>query len=313
MKFFWYCAIVLSLMFGWYWYRDPLSSLNKGGVYPIQLVEEKSYSVQDGEALRIYRDYTFNSGPYGELRFTISLPDSAKEGGIPCAIIVDGLETGQKSLTLIEGHGEYALIAFEYPKILHKFKALSVFLYLFSIRKAALCVPGQIMSLVHWVQSQHWYNKEPVSVMGFSFGSEFIPALYHLAETQKISLGPAVLAYGGAGLFRLFYAFPGNFFVKFLRGLLGEFLFRPLEPERHLPAIHGEFLILNGVYDQQIPLKAAQKLQNLVPEPKTILNLQTPHLKPKSDLLLQNLIKIAREWLEERRSSIERRKKSEEN
>ncbi|HSW71937.1 MAG TPA: hypothetical protein VLG44_00820, partial [Chlamydiales bacterium] len=162
-------------------------------------------------------------------------------------------------------------------------------------------VPGQITTLVDWVQKQSWFDGEPPCLMGFSFGTQFIPAIYHLAEKQKISLGPGVLAFGGAGLFRLFYSVPGNIFIKILRGCVGEILFLPLEPEKHLPYVHGEFLVMNGDYDELIPFSAALKLQRLVPEPKTVINLEVPHLQPKNDPLLQELIAIARKWLSEKR------------
>lgn len=297
MKIFWILLIVMGLL---YWNEDPLKALNKGGPSSLTLLEENSYLVSDGTEERRFTDYIFDAKPYGKLYFTISLPVNAKEK-LPCVVVIDGLDTGRKSLELIPDHNNYALIAFEYPPELRLIKGYSVLRHLLTVRRSALNVPGQISSIVDWVQKQSWFNGEAPCLMGFSFGTQFIPAIYHLAEKQKISLGPGVLAFGGAGLFRLFYSIPGNIFIKLIRGCIGQFLFLPLEPQRHLPYVHGEFLVMNGVYDELIPFSAALKLQKLVPEPKTVINLEVPHLQPKNDPLLQELIAIARRWLSEKR------------
>ncbi len=289
--------LCLAALFGWYWMQDPLSSLDKGEP-SFHVVEKNTYSLQDEGLSRTLHDYVLDAGSYGTLRFSVSLPEKMPSGGLPVVAIVDGLETGRKSLELIKGHGDYALIAYEYPKILHELKGYSALRYLVSLRKAALDVPGQLIALAKWASQEEWSNQMPISLMGVSFGSEFLPSTLHLARKMDISFGPTIFAYGGAGLFRLFYAFSGSAPVRFLRALLGMLIFRPLEPERHLENIQGEFLILNGIYDRQIPWPAAQKLQKLIPEPKTIINLKTSHLQPTSYDLLQTIVTIAREWLE---------------
>jgi hypothetical protein len=275
-----------------YFHGDPLVFLDKGRA-SMRLLEEKTYDSSE----RVIKDFVFDGGSYGVIRFSLSLPKGEVKG-LSTAIIVDGLDTGRKSLELIEDHGPYALIAFEYPEILRRLKGYSALFHIFGLRRAALAVPGQIAALSQWVQEQPW-GKIP-SIMGVSFGSEFVPALYHLAEKQEVKLGPAVLAYGGAGLFRLFSAFPGNRAIKLIRGFLGALVFRQLEPERHIPFMKGEFLVMNGIYDELIPRDAAERLQKLIPEPKTIVNLETPHLQPKSSELLQKLVKISRDWIEKR-------------
>ena len=41
-----------------------------------------------------------------------------------------------------------------------------------------------------------------------------------------------------------------------------------------------------------------KKLQELTPEPKTIITLDTGHLSPKNVALIRQLVEISRKWLE---------------
>jgi len=301
LKFWVCCFITIATAIGLsYWLKNPMDELNKG-IPVIKLVQETVYEEKDGEALRTYHDLVLDIGPYGLAKFTVSLPEKIPEGGLPTALVVNGLDTGRKCLKLIQEHGNAALIAFEYPSMLHKMKSIAAVFYFRSARRSALAVPGQLVSIARWAQEQSWHDKSPVSTIGFSLGAEFLPAALHLACSEKVCLGPAVLAYGGAGLFSIFYAIPGHFLLKCLRAIGGAILFHPLEPEKHLPHIQGEFLLINGIYDQLIPLSAAKKMQELFPEPKTIINLETEHVKPNDPELLGKLIRIARDWLEEKR------------
>lgn len=283
----------------WYWFKNPLKTLYRGWQEPI-LLQDNAYEESDGPVLRNYHDIVLDAGPYGTATFTVSLPKEMPQQGVPCGIVVDGLDTGRKCLQLAKNHGDYALLAFEYPAALHAIKKKSVLLQVFKVRKAALNVPGQLIAIMDWVQKQPWHDGGPISMMGFSFGSEFVPAAYSLAKMRGISLHPIVFAYGGAGLFRLFYAFKGNFFAKCLRAILGAFVFRPLEPVSHLHTIDTEVLLISGTQDEIVSFSAAEKMQRLLHDPKTVINLETVHLKPENRELLSQIVKIARDWVEER-------------
>ncbi len=285
--------------------KDPLSSL-RGQSLETKVIQEKIYLVPDGKNIRKYMDIVLKTKDEKEIHFTLSLPLSIPEGGLGCAFIVDGLETGRTSLGYIKGQQGYALIAYEYPPILKKLKGISSIRYIWGIRKAALHVPADLLTIVKWVQKESWYDKDPISFLGFSFGAQFIPPTYRLAEEENISFGPSVLAYGGGSLYEIFYALPGNSWIKAPRAWLAAQIFRPLEPALHVPHIKGEFLIINAKKDKVIPFKSALKLQALMPEPKTIINLESGHLKPGDEKTIQMLMKISKEWLSNKRKDAER-------
>ena len=230
--------------------------------------------------------------------FCLSLPDNIPEEGLSCIIVMAGLAQGQKNLEYIKNLKNFAFIGYEYPSILRKeHKAIFNF---YDIRKQTTHVPLDILDMVSFIKKQNWSNKE-VAIAGFSFGAMFVPAIYHAAQEKDISLGPGVIAFAGADLYPLLKRIlSGNKFTKTIKASIAASLFNPLEPAKHLPYLRNNFLIINGKYDEYIPFDQAKKLQNLTPEPKTIINLDTNHLSPTNQQQLKELNKICGKWFEEK-------------
>lgn len=268
------------------------------------VISEKTYQVPDTIEMRTYKDVVLNCGKAGEGLFTVSLPEKIPPEGLPCILIIGGLKTGRESLQFIPDHKEFALVAYEYPEMLKLLHKINVFWNLYSVRKGALDVPPEIITIIKYLQKQPWINNEPISLMGYSFGATFMPAIYVDAEKEGIDLGPGVMAYGGAGIYCLFKAnLPFPNFLKRPLASMAAALFKPIDPILYAPHMKGEFLIINGLYDSKIPMECAHRLQNLVPEPKTIINLETGHMHPDKKELNLRLIKISRDWLEEKINS----------
>ena len=268
------------------------------------IVSEKRYQVPDNQEMRIYKEVVLDCGKAGEANFTISLPGKIPKEGLPIILIVGGLKTGRESLQFIPDHGEYALVAYEYPKRLKTLHKINVILHIYTVRKAALEVPKELIAMIKYLKKQPWINKEPISLMGYSFGATFIPVTYVEAEKEGIPLGPGVMAYGGAGVYCLFKAnLPLPKFLKNPVASMAAAMFKPIDPILYAPQMKGDFLIINGIYDSQIPIECAERLQNLVPEPKTVINLETEHMSPQNPDLNLRLIYISRKWLDEKRQS----------
>jgi len=230
--------------------------------------------------------------------FCLSFPAKIPKEGLTCIIVMAGLEQGQKNLEFIQEPRNYVLIGYEYPLILRN-KHRSLF-DLYRIRKQTIHIPFDILDISTWVLKQTWSNKQ-VSVAGFSFGAMFVPAIYHEAEKKDIPLGPGVIAYAGADLYPILKInLPGNEFTKSLKASIAAFLLKSLEPAKHLPYLHNDFLIINGKYDDYIPFEQAQKLQELTPKPKTIINLETSHLSPTNKKQLREINRICDRWFEDK-------------
>ncbi|MDJ0652447.1 MAG: hypothetical protein QNJ27_05525 [Simkaniaceae bacterium] len=265
-------------------------------------VFKKKYQVPDNQEMRTYEDIALKCGKGREANFTISLPENIPPGGLPTVLIVGGLKTGRESLQFIPNHGQYAFVAYEYPQRLKTLHKINVFLHIYTVRKAALEVPKELIAIIKYLRQESWINQEPISLMGYSFGATFLPVTYVNAQKKGIPLGPGVIAYGGAGIYCLFKAnLPLPNFLKKPLASMAAAIFKPIDPILYAPHMKGGFLIINGIYDSQIPLECADRLQNLVPEPKTVINLETQHMSPENLDVNLRLINISRQWLEEKR------------
>ncbi|MGE3954551.1 MAG: alpha/beta hydrolase family protein [Parachlamydiales bacterium] len=238
----------------------------------------------------------------GKIHFAYSLPEAVPKGGAPCLVVLNGLETGQDALKLVKDPDPYALIAYEYPPLVQQMWSPKALQYPYATRKAILGVPQQILEVVRWVMAQPWWDGQPVSLMGLSFGATFIPAVFHLALKEGIALGPSVIAFGGADIEALFRAnLPQDGIPPEPAAALFAWLLRPLEPSLHTPYMKGEFLIIYGTKDQRIPVKNAQELADQIPEPKTIVALPVDHLDPDMPEPLGETVRISKRWLDQKR------------
>jgi hypothetical protein len=70
-----------------------------------------------------------------------------------------------------------------------------------------------------------------------------------------------------------------------------------MEPALHLPQLPEEALLVSGLRDRKVPLASARRMQQLKPEPKTVIELDTPHMDPRNPVLTRRLVGISRDWL----------------
>ena len=170
------------------------------------------------------------------------------------------------------------------------------------IRRSVLSVPSQVLTLHQWVSNQPWSDKERITFTGYSFGAMFLPAVYHLAASRDEILNPAVIAYAGADISDLLYTNMDKIDSPWrsVGAWLGETAIYGIEPERHLPYMNNEFLLINGTKDHQISTYSWKKLHQLIPQPKTVVILDEGHMHPRKPELTKKLVKISREWLKER-------------
>ena len=250
---------------------------------------------------REYEDVTLDGKNFKNIKFSISYPKTITKNE-NVLLLLDGLETGRDVLKYVPHLKDYVIIGYEYEKNLHRLRKKSVFFHLYSTRKAVLDVPFQIVLLVKWIEKQPWYSQKNVIIIGTSFGAIFVPATYQLAQMNNIKLGPGIMAFGGAGIYDIFYANLKNYNI--LRKPLAYFayrLFKPIDPVFHLPYIHGRFLIINGTEDENIPSQSVKMLQELTPEPKTIITIDTTHVSPNRKDIIDEVVKISLDWLEKNR------------
>lgn len=289
---------------GWAaWQRlgDPLV-LVRAPLPVLTLVESQSYPVDGAGGRRTYTDLIFRAADGRTIRATLSLPRDRPLRNLPIQIILGGLTAGKKSLRHVPDVGANAVVALAYPfdpKVLDEGGALA---RLRAVRGAAHATPGAVVALARWFGARPWADGKRISLMGFSLGAFFVPAIHHMGRINDLAFGPSVMAYGGAGLTAILRR---NLRLKprWLRapaGWLAASLLYPLDPAHHLPHLRGAFLIVNGERDRRIPEHSAQMLRALTPEPKTIVILPGKHMAPKRTALMARIARISRDWLVEK-------------
>lgn len=277
--------------------RPPLQFLQNESEVTEALVDS-SYTIDLGFEKRTFVDMTLRTDSEDSIQFMVSFPQIMPEKQYPVLLILGGLEIGRQSLQYIPYHGENILIAYQYPYSPAYWYRHSPVSQVPKIQSAAFSVPDQVTKIGKWVHSQSWAEQRPVNLLGYSFGAMFLPAVYHLAQSDSAIFGPGILAYGGADLYNLFRAnLEAQEPWKSLGAWLLDTAVYPLEPLHHTSYMKGEFLLINGKYDDQIPKICWEQLQEAVPEPKTIMILEAGHMNPKKPELTMEIVKYSQDWL----------------
>ncbi len=298
--------LILILVFGswvlWERNRDELAAIDfySGKV---ELSHDTTYNLSfEDLPERTYRHITLTTEYQGNIEAFISEPKVIPEEGLPVVIIMGGLEIDADIFRLIPNPGENIYVIFKYPYTPEYWYEGAPVVEVPIIRKSVLSVPSQALSLHEWVSKQSWTQKEHVTFAGYSFGAMFLPAIYHLAGSRDKVLNPGVIAYAGADISDLLFTNMDkiNSPWRSFGAWLGETAIYSIEPARHLPYMNNEFLLINGTRDHQISTYSWEKLHRMIPQPKTIVILDEGHMHPRKPELTKKLVKISREWLQER-------------
>lgn len=282
--------------------RDTLSGidLNPGKV---ELLSNSPYIVSFEEHFEhSYRRIVLKTENLGNIEAFLSIPKVIPEEGVPVVIIMGGLEVNAEIFRLIQDPGDNIYVIYKYPYTPENWYEGTPVVEMSMIRRLLMNVPSHALSLHDWVSKQSWADKDRVTFAGFSFGAMFLPAVFHLADSQNKLLKPGIIAYAGADISDLLYtnmdkvASPWREFGAWL----GEMVIYSLEPSHHLPYMNNEFLLINGTKDHQISTYSWKKLHSLVPQPKTIVILEEGHMHPRKTELTKKLVRISRKWLGER-------------
>ncbi len=298
--------VVILGVFGawaiWERNREPLPALD---TIADDIKVVNSFTLRDSTiaGLRDYQTITLFSQKSDTIRAIISFPPRKIEKPLPVVTILGGLEIGRKNFSFIPDPGDNILIIYMYPYSPEYWYEGHALQEVPRIRNGILNVPAQITELSRWVQKQSWCDTSRVSLLGYSFGSLFLPAVERLAARHNVRSGPMILAYGGVDIEMLLYE---NLRVKplWLRRFsawLAATAIYTVDPLHHAPRMHGDIYIINGTEDSQIPDASWKKLQNLVPSPDKIDILPgAGHMHPRKPELTAKLVRMSRAWLKEK-------------
>ena len=285
--------------FGWLLYStlaDPLKVLPKPET---ELVA--AATPLPANAGRTVQHVTLVTKHLGQIGIAVSLPDPLPAGKLPLLLVLGGLGTGENNIRTITEAGNNAIIGYDWPIPVRLPDGFRLVTSLPDFYHEAMTVPGQVVSALGWLLAQGWADSSRVSLLGFSLGSLAAPAIQDVAQQHGIAVGWTILAYGGAPLGQLFADNP-HIKPALLRAVLGpviDLLLRPLQPQLHLPRLHGRFLVMEGENDALMAPDLRANLRNAVPEPKDVVTFPGDHMGvgPGQLELLQLIIATSRSWL----------------
>lgn len=297
-------VIVLLIIINWSsweYLRDPLAAIDMVSS-KIKVVKDSTFSSNVIAEERAYHTFTLESEETGQITLLISMPIKPAEVKTPVIVILGGLHIGVQNLSFIKNPGDNILVIYNYPYSPEYWYEGTALFEIPKIRNAVLKVPAQVVEMISWLKIQKWCDEERMSILGYSFGALFTPAVYHLLAAKEITMGPGIIAYGGADIYTMLYSNLRKMDdpLKSLTAWFAATSIRAIEPSLHAPFMQNEFLIINGNQDHQIPEICWTGLHELIPEPKEIMILDEGHMHPDKPQLTYKLVDISRSWLLER-------------
>ncbi len=250
---------------------------------------------------RLFEHITLHGNTLGDIAFSLSLPDPLPPKKLPVVLVLGGLVTGKDSIRYINDAGDNAIVGYTWPIPVRLHGVSAFMLQTPGLYHNIMTIPGQVASVLHWLINQPWADAERISLLGFSQGALAAPSVQDIAARDGIRVGWTIIAYGGAPLGVLLASNPHmkpTWLGEALAPLV-DLVFHSLEPTVHLPCLSGKFLVLEGRDDRLIPAAARNLLREAVPEPKTVITLEGPHMGigPDKMALLQKIIETSKKWL----------------
>lgn len=253
------------------------------------------------QAHRHVEHITLHGNSLGDIAFTLSLPDPLPPKRLPVVFVLAGHVTGADCIHYINDAGDNAIVGYAWPLPVRLNGVNDFMLQAPGLYHRVMTIPGQVASALRWLIEQSWADAERLSLLGFSQGALAVPAVQDIAAHDGVRIGWTVIAYGGASLGAVLASNPHlkpTWLGKSLAPLV-DLVFHSLEPTVHLPRLSGKFLVLEGRDDGLIPEAARNLLREEVPEPKTVITLEGPHMGvgPEKMALLQKIIETSKKWL----------------
>jgi hypothetical protein len=275
--------------------RDPISSLPP----PEHDLKAERDSVTMREGRKV-EHFILRTSELGDIGVVVSLPEPLPRYGLPIVLVLGGFGTGEETISSLPDPGDNALVGYDWPMPV-RLDSWTILTGMPRLYRRVMTIPGQVSSALDWLEGQPWADRRSVSLVGFSLGAVAAPAIEDVAQHDGQKIGWTILAYGGDPLGALVAANPYTR-PRFLRPVLApliDILLSPLEPERHLPRLSSEFLVLEGSDDALIPEAARARFRDAVPEPKTVRTFDGDHtgVGPDTPAPLSRIIDAGKVWL----------------
>lgn len=216
----------------------------------------------------------------------------------PAVILLGGKATGKQAIEYAVGIRDVILIAPDYPYEPRPDYTLSQILVdIPKIRRALLDMVPSVMLVTDYLFGRNDVDTTKIVLLGYSFGAPLVPSI-HVHDRRA---AVAAMVYGGGDVRSLIThnvrRYRGPVLSQCL-GILGCILLRPVEPMRYVNRISPTPLVMiNGWDDDQIPRSNVQMLYRRAAQPKTIIWLESRHVRPDNVELTKTIVRKLKEEL----------------
>lgn len=252
---------------------------------------------------RLIQRHRIEDPTLGEIGLVVSLPEPLPDHPLPLVVVLGGLGSGLGTIRRLPPAGDNIVVGYDWPLPDKLPRGIEFLRQGPALYERVLSVPGQIAAVIAWAAAQPWAEPDRISLLSFSLGALAAPAAQRLLEAQGGRIAWTVLAYGGGDLGNLVQSHPrlGPGWLRPLVGWVADFYFGPLDPVEHLPHLSGRFLVIGGEKDGLVPENSARLMQDLAPEPKTVVRLGGEHIGVGRDqeALMAEILSVVEAWLKE--------------
>lgn len=216
----------------------------------------------------------------------------------PAIILLGGKATGKYAVDYALNVDSVIILALDYPYEPRPYYSFwTIVRDVPAVRTALIdMVPASMLAMDYLCQRSD-VDTTKIVLLGYSFGAPFVPAI--TAHDRRYAA--AVMVYGGGELTSMIRynvrRFEGALLSEFV-GRLGGLLLHPLEPLLYTDKISPTPLVMiNGMYDEQIPRANTEMFYKAAKEPKKIIWLDSQHVNPDNPDLTHQIIAILKEEL----------------
>jgi dienelactone hydrolase len=251
-------------------------------------VEETGETVEEGARLV---DLRLRSSSGLEVQARARIPQQAGPASrLPGVVLTTGRVTGRDAVEYLPPAVQVVAISPDFPKILQPGEGGERVEERTALEAAARDVPAMLMLLADWLEDRQDVESDRLVLIGVSFGGFFAP----LTAAMDPRFRNVALLYTGAHLHSLVATNLDGRLPSPARHLGAELVtlpFQSLEPARWAGRISPRpVLVVNGLYDHQIPVANAQALVDALGPPKDVVWLPTGHLRAADILLVEEVV-----------------------
>ncbi len=227
-----------------------------------------------------------------------------KAGGrYPILFMSTGLQTGMNAIDLIHFEEPVIVAAFDYPM---KTSGSAVEI-VSSLLSSLLTMHGQLVVAFKWLSQQPNVRADRFNVLNVSLGSFVVPLAQRIASAAGLQFYSTIFAFGGAD--------PATVILPEVERIVGDGPLNTteynqvvtalstasdfLDSRRHLPYLSGRFLVIEGLQDTIVPHASTQALYEGLPHPKTLIQLDVPHINDDRPDIILKTSQVIKTWLKE--------------